>query len=85
MRRLDRLSVAGGPVAGLDDAIRGRQRALRDHRLALHRHVLHCHRARSRWFAFGCAAELMHGLLAPRFVTTVAGVACVLVLGSWWA
>jgi len=95
---LDSLQATGGPLLGLAGggsptwapgkaARHGRQgghRALCDHRLALQRHVLHCRRARSRWFGLGCAAELMHGLLAPRFVTTVAGVAGMLVLGAWW-
>lgn len=64
---------------------RGRlQRALREHRLSLQRHVRDCRQARSRWFSLGCAAELMHGALAPRFVTTVTGVVVALALSAWW-
>ena len=61
-----------------------RQRALREHRLSLQRHVQHCRDARSRWFSLGCAAELMHGALAPRFVTTVTGVVVALAISACW-
>lgn len=63
---------------------RRRQRALREHRMSLQRHVQHCRDARSRWFSLGCAAELMHGALAPRFVTTVTGVVLVLAISACW-
>ena len=61
-----------------------RQRALREHRISLQRHVKDCQDARSRWFSLGCAAELMHGALAPRFVTTVTGVVMALVISACW-
>jgi len=57
---------------------------LREHRVTLQRHVADCHQARSRWYSLSCAAELMHGLLAPRFVTTVAAVTLALALSAWW-
>jgi hypothetical protein len=61
-----------------------RQRALREHRISLQRHVKDCRDARSRWFSLGCAAELMHGALAPRFVTTVTAVVVALAISACW-
>lgn len=85
------LSTAGLPLtrslapAAARSASGGRrQRALREHRISLQRHVQHCRQARSRWFSLGCAAELMHGALAPRFVTTVAGVVVALAISACW-
>lgn len=75
------------PGDSLGPALPGRsmrQGALREHRQSLQRHVLQCRQARSRWNGLGCAAELVHGMLAPRFVTTVMAVAIVLALSAWW-
>jgi len=60
-------------------------RALREHVAALRRHVQQCHDAQGRWFRAAAMAERVHGLIAPRFVSTVA-VALVVILGlaSGW-
>ena len=66
---------AGGPgfFVALPRVSRGQQRqsALHEHLQSLQRHVLQCRQARGRWNSLRCAAEAIHGLLAPRFVTTV--------------
>jgi hypothetical protein len=49
----------------------------------LHRHVQQCQAARGRWFQAAAWAELAHGLVAPRFVTTVS-VAALLLLATTW-
>lgn len=85
MRRAEALHGAAGAATLPPAPAAGRRtRALRDHRLALQRHVMHCSRARSRWHALACLGELTHSLLAPRFVTTVVGVAGGLALGALW-
>lgn len=50
---------------------------------ALGEHFARCQGSRGRLFALHCAAEITHGFVAPRFVTTLvvvtalfAGVAC---------
>ena len=59
--------------------------ALRDHVASLDQHLQQCRDARTRWFSTAQWAERAHGLVAPRFMTTVAGVALLLALCSWWA
>lgn len=44
---------------------------------ALGAHVDRCNGCRSRWFAIQCAADSLHGFVAPRLVTTVVLVAMV--------
>jgi hypothetical protein len=34
-------------------------------------HVSRCNGCRGRWFALRCAADAIHGFIAPRFVTTL--------------
>jgi hypothetical protein len=34
-------------------------------------HVGHCNGSRGRWFQARCAADALHGFVAPRFVTTL--------------
>ncbi|HSW04599.1 hypothetical protein [Aquabacterium sp.] len=79
------LSTGSGLLVTLPTASRDtqRQRALHEHRHSLQRHVLQCQQARSRWNSLGCAAELIHSLLAPRFVTTVTVVAAALALSAY--
>jgi len=48
------------------------------------RHLQQCHRARSRWFGAAMLAEEIHRLVAPRFATTVAASAVVLLLACAW-
>lgn len=43
------------------------------------RHLQQCQNARGRWFGAAMLAEQVHGLVAPRFATTVA-LAAVLLL-----
>ncbi len=47
---------------------------------ALVRHLQHCHAARSRWFGAAALAERAHGLVGPRFITTVSVAALLLAL-----
>ncbi len=51
---------------------------------ALVRHLQQCKQARGRWFSTASLAERAHGLLAPRFVTTVVGATSLLALCRWW-
>jgi hypothetical protein len=39
--------------------------------LSLRRHLQDCRLARGRWFPAAACAERLHGIVAPRFVTTV--------------
>jgi hypothetical protein len=57
--------------------------ALFDQSPALTRHLQQCHAARGRLFQAAAWAELAHGLVAPRFVSTVS-VAAVLLLACTW-
>lgn len=50
----------------------------------LGRHLSQCQAARSRLFPAAAWAEQAHGLLAPRFVTTVSLAVLVLAACSWW-
>lgn len=45
---------------------------LRPDATLLQGHLLHCEQGSGRWFTVRCAAETVHGFLAPRFVTTLA-------------
>lgn len=54
------------------------------HQSELMRHVAQCRAGRGRWFSAASWAEQLHGLLAPRFVTTVAVAAALLWLTSIW-
>jgi hypothetical protein len=46
----------------------------------LHRHLQQCDSARGRWFGAAMLAERVHGMVAPRFATTVACAAVLLLL-----
>ena len=46
----------------------------------LSRHLQQCANARGRWFGAAMLAEQVHGLVAPRFATTVALAAMVLLI-----
>ena len=54
------------------------------HQSELRRHVAQCRAGRGPWFSAAAWAEQLHGLLAPRFVTTVAVAAALLGLTSIW-
>ncbi len=54
------------------------------HQSELRRHVAQCRDGRGRWFSAAAWAEQLHGMLAPRFVTTVAVAAALLWLTSMW-
>ncbi len=43
-------------------------------------HLGRCQTGRGRWFALRCAAEATHGLVAPRFVTTLVVAAVLLAI-----
>ncbi|MDN3920643.1 hypothetical protein [Roseateles violae] len=47
---------------------------------ALRRHLQQCHAARGRWFGAAMLAEQIHHLVLPRFATTVALAALLLIL-----
>ena len=49
---------------------------------ALRTHLEQCQRQRGRLFTLRCLAEATHGLLAARFVTTLAAALLVLVAGA---
>lgn len=48
------------------------------------RHLQQCHRARGRWFGAAMLAERVHSLVAPRFATTVAMAAVLLLMACEW-
>jgi len=50
---------------------------------SLNRHLQHCHAARGRLFQAAAWAELAHGQVAPRFVTTVSIAAALLLACTW--
>lgn len=57
-----------------------------DHRHSLGRHVRQCQAAQQRWVRTARLAERAHGLLAPRFMTTVAvGVLILLAVCTGWS
>lgn len=60
--------------------------ALGEHLLSLARHVRQCQAAQQRWVGTARLAERAHGLLAPRFMTTVAvGALVLLALCTGWS
>jgi len=73
------------PVPDRPYASSVRPTGLREQDLSLRRHVEHCRQAQGRWFTLACAAELLHGLLAPRFVTTIGVVLLGIALSTWWS
>ena len=50
---------------------------------ALGAHVSRCNGCRGRWFALRCAADAVHGFVAPRFVTTLFIAAAVIALTAF--
>lgn len=54
-----------------------------DQSQALNRHLQQCHAARSRLFQAAAWAELAHGQMAPRFVTTISAAAVLLLACTW--
>ena len=54
-------------TASIADATDTAPMELRD----LGAHVSRCNGCRGRWFALQCAADTVHGFVAPRFVTTL--------------
>lgn len=64
-------------------ALRHPASALADQSRSLTRHLGQCRAAQSRLLQAAAWAELAHGLVAPRFVTTVSVAAVVLLLCSW--
>jgi hypothetical protein len=59
-------------------------RSFHDPAASLRRHVQDCRLARSRWFPAAACAERLHGIVAPRFVTTVTLAAALLALACGW-
>ena len=47
-------------------------------------HLSACHASRGRLFSLRCAAERLHGHVAPRFVTTLLLAALLIGLGCLW-
>ena len=59
-------------------------RVLRDNAAALRRHFEQCHAARGRWYGAAALAERVHGLIAPRFVSTAAVAFVILGIATHW-
>jgi len=59
-------------------------RALQDPALSLRRHLQDCRLARGRWFSAAACAERLHGIVAPRFVTTVTLAGALLAFACGW-
>ena len=51
---------------------------------ALGDHLGHCRASRGRLFGLHCAAERLHGFVAPRFMTTLAIATLLIGLGCLW-
>lgn len=64
-------------------ALRHPAPAIAEQSLSLTRHLQQCQAARSRLFHAAVWAETAHGLVAPRFVTTVSVAAVALLLFTW--
>ncbi len=60
------------------------RRLTHDSATDLCRHLQQCRLARGRWFGAAMLAEEIHKLVAPRFATTVAMAAIVLVAACAW-
>ena len=58
---------------------------LRGDMLSLGAHLRDCARARGRYFSLHCWAERLHGLMLPRFCTTILVVGGLLAAGALWA
>ncbi len=59
-------------------------RVLREHASALRRHLQQCGAAQSRWAGAAALAERLHGLLAPRFISTLLVAMLVLGIATEW-
>ena len=57
--------------------------AIAEQSLSLTRHLQECQAARSWLFQAAVWAETAHGLVAPRFITTVSVAAGLLLLFTW--
>lgn len=57
--------------------------ALAEQSRSLTRHLGQCRAAHTRLFQAAAWAELAHGMVAPRFVTTVSVAAALLLLCTW--
>lgn len=55
------------------------------HAEALERHLQQCRDARGRWFGAARRVEQLHGVVAPRFVTTVSFATVLILLVMAWA
>lgn len=64
-------------------ALRHPASALAEQSRSLTRHLSQCRSAHTGLFRAAAWAELAHGLVAPRFVTTVSVAAAVLLLCTW--
>lgn len=60
--------------------LRSLRSAGHDSATELGRHLQQCRSARGRWFGAAMLAEQVHGVVAPRFATTVALAAVFLLL-----
>jgi hypothetical protein len=56
------------------------RQATNDANAQLRHHLIQCDLARGRWFSAAMLAERVHAIVAPRFATTVALVALLLVV-----
>ena len=79
MTTLSTLTVAPPPAATRTGL------RLTDTAASLRAHLHECRAAQGRWLSASMAAERLHGLIAPRFVSTVALGALLMVAASSWA
>lgn len=77
-------AMSTGPVAPPPAPIRPGLR-LTDTAASLRAHLHDCRAAQGRWLSASMAAERLHGLIAPRFVSTVALGALLMFAASSWA
>lgn len=69
--------AATGPAVA---ALQGMPPAVQDHVHSLGQHLRQCHQAQGRFFGLGRWGHELHGLVAPRFVTTLAGAGVLIAL-----
>ena len=58
---------------------------LRDQSQSLRRHLQQCTAACGPWYRASVWAERAHGLIAPRFVSTIVVVGMLLIVATAWA
>lgn len=68
------------PMPVRQQALHGLPPALQEQVHSLGQHLRQCQQAQGRWFGLGRLGHELHGWVAPRFVTTLAGASVLIAL-----